>query len=87
LQFKTVDYKIGEIGLYKEVNMKKNMGTIDRTIRILLAIVVLVLYLLKLISGTAAIILGIFAVVFLLTSLVGFCPLYVPLKISTRKKK
>ncbi len=87
MQFKTVDYKIGEIGLYQEVNMKKNMGTIDRTIRILLAIVVLVLYLLKLISGTAAIILGIFAVVFLLTSLVGFCPLYVPLKISTRKKK
>lgn len=67
--------------------MKKNMGTIDRAIRTLLAIMVLVLYGLKLISGTAAIILGIFAVVFLLTSLVGFCPLYVPLKISTRKKK
>lgn len=67
--------------------MKKNMGTIDRTIRILLAITVLVLYLLDLISGTAAIILGIFAVVFFLTSLAGFCPLYVPLKISTRKKE
>ena len=70
-----------------EGNLKKNMGSIDRTIRILLAIVVLVLYLLKLISGTAAIILGIFAIIFLITSLVAFCPLYVPLKISTRKKK
>ena len=67
--------------------MKKNMGTIDRAIRILLAIVVLVLYLLKLISGTAAIILGIFAIIFFLTSLVGYCPLYVPFKISTRKKE
>jgi hypothetical protein len=67
--------------------MKQNMGTIDRVIRVLLAIVVLVLYLTGNISGTAAIILGIIAVIFVLTSLVGFCPLYVPLKISTKKKK
>jgi hypothetical protein len=67
--------------------MKQNMGTIDRVIRVILAIVVLVLYLTGNISGTAAIILGIFAVIFVLTSLVGFCPLYVPLKISTKKKK
>jgi hypothetical protein len=67
--------------------MKKNMGTIDRVIRVILAILVLVLYLARSISGTAAIILGIFAVIFVLTSLVGFCPLYVPLKISTKKKK
>jgi hypothetical protein len=66
--------------------MKKNMGTIDRTIRFLLAMVVLVLYLLKMISGTAAIILGIFAVIFVITSFISFCPLYVPFKISTRKK-
>jgi hypothetical protein len=67
--------------------MKQNMGTIDRVIRVLLAIVVLVLYLTGNISGTAAIILGIIAVIFVLTSLVGFCPLYVPLKISTKKKR
>jgi len=67
--------------------MKQNMGTIDRVIRVILAILVLVLYLAGSISGTAAIILGIFAVIFVLTSLVGFCPLYVPLKISTKKKK
>ncbi len=65
--------------------MKQNMGTIDRVIRVILAIVVLVLYLRGSITGTAAIILGIFAVIFVLTSLVGFCPAYVPFKISTKK--
>ena len=67
--------------------MKKNMGGIDRTIRLLLAIVIAVLYFTKVISGTAVIILGIIAVIFILTSIVGFCPLYVPLKISTKRKK
>jgi len=66
--------------------MTKNMGAVDRIIRTLLAIVVIILFLTKQISGLAAIILGIFAVVFLLTSAVAFCPLYVPLKISTLKK-
>jgi hypothetical protein len=63
--------------------MKKNMGTLDRIIRILLAAVILILYLAGVISGIAALILGIFALIFLITSIVGFCPLYVPLKIST----
>lgn len=66
--------------------MKKNMGTTDRIIRFLLAVVVGILYFTHQITGTAAIILGIIAIVFLLTSLVGFCPLYVPLRLSTRKK-
>ncbi|MBN2246273.1 MAG: DUF2892 domain-containing protein [Candidatus Aminicenantes bacterium] len=66
--------------------MKKNMGSADRIIRIILAIVVLVLYLTGQLSGLALIILGILAVIFLLTSLIGFCPLYVPFKISTRRK-
>ena len=66
--------------------MKKNMGTIDRIIRIVLAIVVVILYMAGSISGTAAIILGILAIVFVLTSLIGFCPLYVPFKISTISK-
>ena len=63
--------------------MKKNMGTIDRVIRVLLALVVIVLYLTGNITGIAAIILGILALVFIITSLIGFCPLYVPFKIST----
>jgi hypothetical protein len=65
--------------------MKKNMGTIDRTIRTLLAVIVVVLYLTGLISGLAATILGIFAAIFIATSIVGFCPLYTLLKISTIK--
>lgn len=67
--------------------MKKNMGNADRLIRTLLAIMVAVLYFTKLISGTLAIILGILAVIWLLTSLVSFCPAYLPFKISTRKKE
>ena len=67
--------------------MKKNMGITDRILRTLLALIVLFLYLTNAISGTVALILGIFAIIFLLTSLVSFCPLYAPFKISTIKKK
>jgi len=67
--------------------MKKNMGTIDRTIRTLLAIAVAVLSLIGTISGVAAIILGIFAAVFLATSIVGYCPAYSFFKLSTLKTK
>ena len=66
--------------------MKKNMSTIDRILRSIIAIVVAVLYFSGQISGLAAIILGILAVVFLLTSFVSFCPIYKALKISTVKK-
>ena len=67
--------------------MKKNMGLVDRLLRVLVAIVVAVLYYTGQINGTVAIILGIVALVFLLTSAVGFCPLYLPLKLSTRKEQ
>ena len=67
--------------------MKKNMGTIDRSIRTVLAILIGVLYLGGQISGIAAIILGVFAAAFIITSSVGFCPAYLPLKISTCKKE
>ena len=67
--------------------MKQNMGTIDKIVRVLVAVVIGVLYFTDQITGTAAIILGIFAVIFLLTSAIGFCPLYLPLKLSTIKKK
>lgn len=66
--------------------MKKNMGTIDRAIRTIIAITIGVLYFTGQISGLAAIILGVLAVVFLLTSLVGSCPLYLPFGLSTQKK-
>lgn len=67
--------------------MKQNMGTIDRVIRTSLALVVAILYFTNNLSGLAAIVLGIFAIVFLLTSLVGFCPLYTVLGIKTTKNK
>ncbi|NJM52854.1 MAG: DUF2892 domain-containing protein [Blastocatellia bacterium] len=66
--------------------MKANMGAIDRGIRTALAILVGILYFTGQISGTAAIILGIFAVIFLLTSAISFCPLYLPFNISTKGK-
>ncbi|MDX1740828.1 MAG: DUF2892 domain-containing protein, partial [Rhodothermales bacterium] len=65
--------------------MKKNMGSVDRIARILIAVVIAVLYFTDQITGTAAIILGIIAIVFLLTSLVGSCPAYLPFGLSTRK--
>lgn len=61
------------------------MGTLDRAIRIILAIAVGVLYYFGYISGTVAIVLGIIAIAFLLTGIVSFCPLYLPFGISTRK--
>jgi hypothetical protein len=67
--------------------MKQNMGSIDKLVRVLVAVVIGILYFTNQITGTAAIILGIFAVIFLLTSAIGFCPLYLPLKLSTMKKK
>ncbi len=67
--------------------MKQNIGSIDKIIRVFVAVVIGILYFTDQITGTAAIILGIFAVIFLLTSAIGFCPLYLPLKLSTLKKK
>lgn len=67
--------------------MKKNMGTIDKTIRILIAVVIATLYFTNTISGTWAIVLGILAVVFVLTSFISFCPLYLPFGINTLKNK
>jgi uncharacterized membrane protein len=67
--------------------MKKNMGLIDKVIRSILAGFIALLYFTNLISGTLAIVLGAFAIIFLLTSFVSFCPLYAPFGINTRKTK
>lgn len=66
--------------------MTKNMGTVDRIIRFVFAVVVAVLYFTGVISSTLAIILGVLALIFLATSIIGFCPLYAPFKLSTLKK-
>ena len=67
--------------------MKKNMGYVDRFIRIILAAVIVYLSTTGKIHGVLNIVLVVLAVIFLLTSAIGFCPLYLPFKISTNKKK
>jgi hypothetical protein len=66
--------------------MKKNMAVADRILRVVLVALVAVLYFAHMLSPVAAIILGILAVVFLLTSIVGMCPIYALLGISTKRK-
>ncbi|MCR4410504.1 MAG: DUF2892 domain-containing protein [Candidatus Saccharicenans sp.] len=67
--------------------MKKNMGAVDRTLRTLLAVILAILVLAGVVKGTLAYILVVVAIVFLATSLFGFCPLYVPLGITTLGRK
>lgn len=63
------------------------MGATDKLIRALIAAVISVLYYMGIISGTIGIVLMILAIVFLLTSFLNFCPLYLPFGLSTCKKK
>ncbi len=67
--------------------MKKNMGSGDRMIRIIAAVVIAALYYTGTISGTLGLVLLILAGVFVLTSLVSFCPLYAPFGINTCSTK
>lgn len=66
--------------------MKKNMGKVDRIVRVSLAVLIVILMVTGAIEGTLLIVLGIVAAIFLLTSTVSFCPLYAPFRISTRGK-
>ncbi len=67
--------------------MKKNMGTVDRAIRVLIAAIIAILYFTNVLTGTLGIVSLILAVVFVLTSFISFCPLYLPFGISTMKKE
>jgi len=67
--------------------MKKNMGTIDKVIRILVAVVVVILYFTNVISGTLAIVLLALSAIFIVTSIVSICPLYMLFGLSSRKKE
>ena len=67
--------------------MKKNMASWDRLGRVLIALVFVILNVTGAVTGAFSIILWVFAGIFLLTSLVGFCPLYAPFRFSTMKKK
>lgn len=65
--------------------MKVNMGSVDRIIRIAIAIVILILYVTEIISGTTAILLLVMSSILIVTSLLKVCPLYLPFGISTDK--
>lgn len=67
--------------------MKKNIGKADKIFRLLAAALIAILYFTNQISGVGAIILGVVAVIFLITGFINFCPLYLPFKISTRKNR
>jgi len=66
--------------------MKKNVGTADRIIRITLAVVFAVLFFTGTVTGTVGYVLLALAAIFLVTSIVTFCPLYLPFGLSTCKK-
>lgn len=70
----------------RKTNVKKNVNSIDKVIRILLAIVLGVLIFTSQVTGILAIVFGVLAVVLVLTSVLSFCPIYALLNLSTIKK-
>ena len=69
------------------MEFNKNMGLTDRTVRIVAAIIFGYLFFSGTVTGALGVILLIVGIVFILTSLVSFCPLYLPFKFSTVKKE
>lgn len=67
--------------------MKKNVGSIDKGIRILVALILVVLYFTNVISGTIGIILLALSAVFVITSLLSYCPIWQVLGLNTMKKE
>jgi hypothetical protein len=65
--------------------MKLNMGFMDRIIRLLVTLVVVILLVAGVLKGTLAVILGVVAIIFFVTIVIGFCPLYVIFGLSTKK--
>ena len=67
--------------------MKKNMGSADKIIRLMIAAIVAILYFTNVLTGTVGIVMLVLAGVFVLTSLISFCPLYAPFGLSTCRTK
>lgn len=67
--------------------MKKNMGSADRIIRVIIAAIISILYFTNTISATFGIVLLVLAAIFVITSSISFCPLYAPFKFSTFSMK
>ena len=68
------------------MKFNKNMGLADRIIRFLAAAIFAYIYFSGIVTGALGIILLVLGLIFVLTSLVSFCPLYIPLNVSTLKK-
>lgn len=67
------------------MSFKKNVGSVDRIVRIVLAVVLAALALTGIVGGALAIVFYILAAVFVVTAVMGFCPLYLPFNLSTKK--
>lgn len=67
------------------MSLKKNMGALDRGIRLTLALIFVALILTNTVSGVLAIVLGVLAAIFVITSVISFCPLYLPFNLSSRQ--
>ena len=67
--------------------MKKNMGTLDKSVRIAVAIIIALLYYFNILEGTLAYILMAVSIIFLITSVINFCPLYTLFGWNTCKRK
>ena len=76
-----INYKL------KNQVMKKNMGNLDRIIRVIIAVIFAALYLTKTVTGTIGLVMLVLGIVFLLTSAISFCPLYVLLGLNTCSKE
>ncbi|TPN86929.1 YgaP family membrane protein [Aquimarina algicola] len=63
--------------------MKKNMGNTDRIFRLIIAVVITILYFTDIITGLLGIVLLVLSAIFVLTSLIRFCPLYLPFGLKT----
>lgn len=72
---------------HKTYDMKKNVGNIDRIVRIIIAIIIASLYFAQVINGTLAIVLLIIGGILVLTSFLSICPLYMIFGINSCKKK
>jgi uncharacterized membrane protein len=65
--------------------MKRNIGTVDRVVRLLTAAVIIILGITGVISGALLIVLGIVAAAFIITGILGLCPIYLLFRLSTRR--
>jgi len=66
--------------------MKRNMGRLDQTLRLVAAAAIAILLIAGVLKGTVAVVMAIVAAIFVITTFAGYCPLYTPLSISTKPK-